>query len=33
MKPPVRNPLVALTLALLVALPATAQDEPLVPQS
>lgn len=33
MKPLVRNPLVALTLALLVALPATAQDEPLVPQS
>ena len=33
MKSPVRNPLVALTLALLVALPATAQDEPLVPQS
>lgn len=33
MKPPVRNSLVALTLALLVALPAAAQDEPLVPQS
>ena len=33
MKSPVRNPLVALTLALLVALPATSQDEPLVPQS
>lgn len=33
MKPLVRNPLVVLTLALLVALPAAAQDEPLVPQS
>lgn len=33
MKSPVRNPLVALTLALLVALPATAQDVPPLPQS
>jgi|GEM_PF-2627012 len=33
MKPLVRNPLIALTLALLVALPATAQDVPPLPQS